>query len=346
LRGRDDVELLPVTHGQRGAADRIGPIGQVSGFRWSYPLAACWTVASGAPFPGARKVGKEIDLYHAPDLRIPKFNAVPVIANIYDVIPLRYPQWSNPRWRGLKNLLMRRTALWADGIIAASNSAASDIAEEYRVSPQRIAMVPLGVHANWTVKIDEHARLGVLRRFGLRAGFFLGVGTLQPRKNFGRLLDAYESLPARLREERQLVLVGRAGWSCAEMEARLKSAQPGGRVRWLDYVGDEDLRAIYQSARCLVYPSLYEGFGLPVLESFAAGTPVVTSNVSALPEVAGDAAILVQPEDIEAIAGAMLLLGEDESLVEDLAARGRNRAKAYTWEACAERTRCVYGQLS
>ncbi len=160
----------------------------------------------------------------------------------------------------------------------------------------------------------------------------------QPRKNVARILEAYRRLPVGVQAEHQLVIAGKEGWRVGELVAELRSLSGKGRVRWLDYVEDGDLRALYQGASAFVFPSLYEGFGLPILEAFASGIPVVTSRSTSLPEVAGEAALMVDPTDSNAIAAAMALLLDDSTLVDRLKQAGLARARTYTWAKCAGET--------
>ena len=338
-----DVDLVGFVHGARPLRlQAASGYPRTSHFSLPYAAAAVWSAATGRSFPSASRVGREIAVYHAPDLRIPKLARTPVVATVHDVIPLRYPQWANPRARALKNALMRRAARWADRVITASQAAARDISSAYGIAEDRIATVPNGIEAIWFSDIDETRMQRVLRDYDLRPGFYLTVGTLQPRKNIDRILDAYLSLPVSLRRERALVVVGREGWRAESLRARLEAVQSNGQVHWLQYVDTDVLRSLYRSARGLVFPSLSEGFGLPILEAFASGTPVVTSNVSALSETAGDAAIVVDPNCTEAIAAAMERLHEDDSLVKRLVESGRERVRGFTWEACAAATLAVY----
>jgi alpha-1,3-rhamnosyl/mannosyltransferase len=137
-----------------------------------------------------------------------------------------------------------------------------------------------------------------MEKFGLAPGYFLFVGTLQPRKNVERIVAAYKSLPSELQEERHLVIAGQAGWGSASLLTQIQSLQQEGKCSWLKYVAAEDLKTLYQCAGAFVFPSLWEGFGIPVLEAFASRVPVITSNLSSLPEVAGDAAILIDPYSV------------------------------------------------
>jgi glycosyltransferase involved in cell wall biosynthesis len=283
-------------------------------------------------------LSRHVDVYFATDYRIPRTATVPVCATLFDAIPLSHPQWANPRLRRTKNLLLCTSAQWADRVLAISHAMVSELVEHYRVPAARIAVTPLGVDARWFERVATTRQADACMRHGLVAGYFLFVGTLQPRKNIERIIAAYLQLPAALRAAHQLVIVGKSGWSADALVATLRAAHPAGRIRWLDWVDEADLRALYQAAGAFVFPSLYEGFGLPVLEAFASGVPVVTSNVTSLPEVATGAAVLVDPLDVDAIAAGMRALVEDGELAQRLRASGAVRAREYTWDICAART--------
>lgn len=175
--------------------------------------------------------------------------------------------------------------------------------------------------------------------------FFLFVGTFQPRKNIDRIIDAHEQLPPHLRKTIPLLIVGQNGWGSDSLVARLKACANGGEVRWLQHVDDMAKRVLMQKAIALVFPSLLEGFGLPVLEGFASQTPVITSNTSSLPEVAGNAAWMVDPYDVNAITEAMATLARDEAVACDLVTKGLERARTFTWDTCATQTEGVYTRV-
>jgi alpha-1,3-rhamnosyl/mannosyltransferase len=247
--------------------------------------------------------------------------------------------------RGFKNLLLKRSFGWADRVLVLSHATIAEVVEHYHVPESRIAVTPLGVDDAWFVAPTVDVLAGTLRRYGLARGYLLFVGTLQPRKNVERIVDAYGRLPPALRASFDLVVVGKVGWSAAPIVAKLRE-RAGEGVRWLERVPDADLRMLYRGAAGFVFPSLYEGFGLPVLEAFASGVPVVTSNVTSLPEVAGDAALLVDPLDADAIAQAMARILDDRALAGSLRAKGAARALGFSWEACAAKTAAVLREMT
>jgi len=183
------------------------------------------------------------------------------------------------------------------------------------------------------------------RRYRLPERFVLFLGAMEPRKNLLRLIEAWATLKPAVRRETSLVVAGAQGWLNDSVRSRVESLGLGDRVHLAGYVEGEDLAALYSLATVFAYPSLREGFGLPVLEAMACGTPVLTSDVSSLPEVAGEAAVLVPPTDIEAIADGLLRLLEDAALRADLGERGRRQAAGFSWERCARETLGVYNSV-
>jgi glycosyltransferase involved in cell wall biosynthesis len=185
----------------------------------------------------------------------------------------------------------------------------------------------------------------VLARYGLRPGFLFSVGRLNRRKNLGRLLQAYALLRTRGAPAVPLVIGGKPDYGIEAPFSRSRSAAGRDNVRWMGLISDEDLPAFYSGAAAFVYPSLFEGFGLPVLEAMACGTPVVTSDRTALPELTGDAALLIDPVSIEALAEAMTRILTDHALADDLRRRGLERSRRFSWGETAKRTLAVYREV-
>ncbi len=297
------------------------------------------------PFIGHSALKKQVDLFHATDHLIPRLPGVPVLATIMDAIPLSHPEWVRLNYRALKTWLWRRAGQWADHVVTISEYSKQDIVEQFAIPPERVSVVPLGVDQRYFEKIDEENKAGVLKKLGLPSRFFLFIGTLQPRKNVERVIDAHATLPLEVQQEFPMVVVGRAGWCVDALLEKLQRAEAGGTVRWLKYLPDYEARALLQSACALVFPSLYEGYGLPVVEAFASRLPVITSNTTALPEVAEGAALMVNPLDIEEIGHAMRRIVDDAELAGELREKGFVRAREATWAACADKTAKLYRQL-
>ena len=296
--------------------------------------------------PRAHRVHMPADIYHATDYRIVRMDC-PQVATLHDALPISHPEWCRPGMRGVKNWLQRKAAHKADHVIAMSHFAIDELVSCFGIDPDRISVVPNGVDDAWLQAPEPEAVAATLAANGLRAGYFLFVGTLQPRKNVERLLSAYLQLPSAVRAERQLVIVGAAGWLCEELVRRMAAAaENGAQVVWLHALtSGAALRHVYAGAGVFAFPSLYEGFGIPVAEAFAAGVPVVASNTSSLPEVAQGAALEVDPLDVGAIGAAMLEMVRDEALRARCIAAGRVRASELTWRESARRTAAVYHSL-
>jgi glycosyltransferase involved in cell wall biosynthesis len=261
------------------------------------------------------------------------------VVSIHDLTVVLFPQWHPAKRLRAMHVGLRAAAEAADRIIAVSHSTKNDIVEHLGVDPDRVAIVPLAVDPSFRPlpRDDIDKALGPL---GLVHGsYLLFLGTIEPRKNLGRLLDAVIAAGP---DVGPLVLAGAAGWGNEALRPRIAALVRQGRVLVLGYVPETLKARLLGGARALVYPSLYEGFGLPPLEAMACGTPVITSDVSSLPEVVGDAALRVNPLDVDNIASAIKNLWHDAALRSDLRARGLARAQTFTWEVTARLTLDVY----
>lgn len=330
---------------------------EVAPYSWPRPRQGKAGISVGQAFPGsfeaaslielvtptAHRVHMPRDIFHVTDYRVVRMDC-PVVATLHDALPIKHPEWCNPRLRTLKNWLQIKAARKADHVIAVSHFAVEELVDCFGIDERRVSVVPNGVDAAWLAAPDPQAVDATLASHGLQPGYFLFVGTLQPRKNVERVLDAYLKLPAPLRAERGLVVVGAPGARSEALVAALKGARAAGEnVVWLDRLTDDaQLRHLYAGAGVFVFPSLYEGYGIPVLEAFASNVPVVTSNVTSLPEVAGDAALLVDPLSIGDIGDAMRMLATDGVARARCIAAGRARAEQLTWQHTARLTAQVY----
>lgn len=283
-------------------------------------------------------------LVHDPTGAMPLFfTGCAKVATIHDVIPYVHPETSSRLdwliYRFWLPLAVRRL----DAVITDSQQSKADIVQYLPVSPEKVTVIPCAANKRYRPMTIEEIT-PALARHGLDFPYILYVGSIAARKNLPRLLEAY----AQLRQwstQWRLVIVGARKWKSSPVYETVQRLNLAEYVHFTGYVEEEDLPALYNGADLVTFPSLYEGFGLPVLEAMACGTPVVTSNSSSLPEVAGDAALLVEPTDVAAIAAAMRQLLEDKTLALELRARGLARAAQFSWERTARETIAVYEKV-
>ncbi|ELX10956.1 mannosyltransferase [Janthinobacterium sp. HH01] len=339
------AEVLPFSFPSPGDAARL-TVGRA--LPLSFPLATLGNLLlpSSVHMNISRLAGQDappLDLFHATDYRIVRMDC-PVVATLHDAVPIAHPEWCKPRLRGLKNWLQIQAARRAQHVITGSHYSIRELVEHFGVDEGKISVVHHGVRPEWFDAPSAEARDATLALHGLHPGYFLFVGTLQPRKNVGRLLEAYLALPPVLRSARQLVIVGAPGWLSDELVAQIKAAQQRGEnVVWLGKLTDDaQLHHIYAGAGAFVFPSLHEGFGLPLVEAFASGVPVATSNATSLPEVAQGAALEFDPLSVPEMTAAMTTLARDDATRSRCIAAGRRRALELTWDEAARRTVAVY----
>jgi glycosyltransferase involved in cell wall biosynthesis len=294
----------------------------------------------GRPFSALER-SLHADIVHAPDHLVPKLAHTPVVATLMDVIPLAHPEWVDYPLKNLTNRLWKHSFNWADHIITISEFSKTEIVKLLGISEKKVSSIHLGVDEAWSVAPSHETTSACLEKYGLEGGYLISVGTLQPRKNIDRLVNAHARLPGQIRAEMPLLIVGRKGWGVEKLCARLQAENPR-HVNWVSRVIDEDLKTLMASARALVFPSLYEGFGLPIVEAFASGIPVLAANKTAIPEVASDAALLFDPQDEASIAESMVAIYESSSLCHQLSEAGKLRAKNFSWEETVKKTEEIY----
>jgi glycosyltransferase involved in cell wall biosynthesis len=265
-----------------------------------------------------------------------------VVLTVHDLSFMRSPEWF--RWERAKyyRASIRPSVRQADAIIADSEATAADLHSILQVPRERVSVVPLGVNPSLAPS-DAGAIKRARVKYGLPEKFFLYLGTIEPRKNLPRLIEAFDSIAANL--DCDLVIAGREGWKPEATRRAHADAARRDRIHFPGFIANEDMAAVLSAARAFVWPSLFEGFGLPPLDAMACGTPVVTSNTSSLPEVTGDAALLVDPLRVDAIAAAMKRIAADEPLRTQLRAAGFARAKLLTWRRTVEMTAEVYRRV-
>lgn len=302
-------------------------------------------LAAVSAFSGrAIETSPYIDIFHATDYRCVRMSC-PVVSTLYDAIPLTHPKMANPSFRKTKNFILKTSAKYADHIIAVSEYSAREIVEYYEIPPKKISVVHCGVSSSWLEPLNEINLNKTLIKRGISSGYYLFVGIIQPRKNLDNLIKAHDQLHKSVRRVHPLVVVGRKGWSCDKVIEELKRKISIGEAYWFSDVNTEiELRHLYAGAAALVYTSLHEGFGLPLLEAFASGTPALISCTTSLPEVSQGIAIEVDPYDIVGMGEAMIKLLDPSIRVERVNA-GKKRAREMSWENSVMHTLKVYEKI-
>ncbi len=293
---------------------------------------------------------ENFDLLFLPDFyRIPIARNIPMIATIHDSIPLSHPEWVySSKMQQLKNnFRLKYTASFLERIICISEFAAKDVIEHFGVSENKIDIIYHGIDHKFFKTVDPEIKKSILEKYNLLSKkYIFHVSTFQPRKNQMRILDAFIKLPKNLKEEYPLVMVGKNGWGCDDVIAKLQQLEINNEAIWLNNVSDDELFSLYQESTCFVFPSLYEGFGFPILEAMASNTPVITSNLGAMKEIAGEGnSYLVDPYNTDEISHAMQELLTDSLLRNALVAFGRKQAEKFTWERSAEKHIEVFGKM-
>jgi glycosyltransferase involved in cell wall biosynthesis len=335
LAARDDVR--PEVFCAPGSAAALAAPGlalhPVAAARAGRPARIAWTQLLAGR--AARAAGA--DLLHGVHYELPLAARLPQVVTVHDLTLLTNPEWHEAgkvRWFGWA---LRRAVRTARRVLCVSATTARDLAERLEVAPERIDVTRLGTDLRPAGPAEVAA---LRRRLGLDGPYVLGLGTVEPRKDLPTLVRAFAALAGEL--PHRLVLAGLAGWGQGALAAAITGSGVADRVLCTGYLPEADKAALLTGAEVFAYPSRYEGFGLPVLEAMACGTPVVTTTGGSLPEVAGDAALLVEPGDPDALAAALAKLAGDPAARQAAAARGRARAAGFTWERCAAETVAAY----
>ncbi len=351
----NEFQTLPTTHDYRlfvAGLRRDRSLAKTpSQFAWRTTrisptwLARIWQRAR-LPLPVEYFVG-DIDLYHATDFVLPPVRqATRSIVTVHDLSYVRVPDAASPRLKAYLDVVVPRSAQRADFITADSQATKDDLQEIYGIPESKIEVLYSGVHQRYFQnQKDVVSPMTIRNIYGIHdRPYLFTIGTVQPRKNYSRLIRA-------LRILRQngydigLVVAGGKGWLEDEMYATIAETKMQEFVHLIGFADEEHLPALYHHAECVVFPSLYEGFGFPVLEGMACRTPVITSDVSSLPEVAGDAALLVNPLDVEEIAHAIQRVLDDSTLRQQLITRGIDQARRFTWHRSAEHLAQIYEKV-
>jgi len=301
------------------------------------------------PIPRGKFKRLSVDSFLGPVNVFHSINTTPLpqrqgkrVVTVHDLTCLLFPQFHPWDRRMLFRLSIHRAARLADAIIVPSAATGRDLAARFPLAKSRIRVVPHAPNERF-VPLPSADCLPVLARHGLAQGdYLLFVGNVEPRKNLQALIEAYDRMRKATRLSPRLAIAGGAGWKNQGIHRAAATSAFAADIRFLGHVADADLPPLIGGALAFVYPSLYEGFGLPPLEAMACGTPVITSNRSSLPEVVGDATLVVDPDDRKELADAMARLVSDVRLREDLRARGFERVQGFSWDETARRTIEVY----
>jgi len=353
-RQNEYVILWP--HGLADVPTPAAPNAMIIPIRSFNPVAR--SVRSRLAFSSASARQFRLDLFHFPASVGPflgPFEAFALIlgatvrgqartlVTVHDLSCIRHPECFGFFRRNYYRAAIGRGAQLADAVIADSASTRADLIELARVPPDRVSVVPLGVEPEMRPVRDEQTLQSVRDKYSLPTQFLLFIGTIEPRKNIVRIIESFASIADRV--PHHLVIAGRKGWKYHDVFRSVDRLQLRSRVHFAGRIDESDVAALYSLADIFVWPSLYEGFGLPVLEAMACGAPVVTSDCSSLPEVVGNAALTVDPFSTDDIAKAIMRLVEDAPLRGELIAKGFVRASELTWRRTAASTLLVYEQL-
>jgi glycosyltransferase involved in cell wall biosynthesis len=325
----------------REALSALGP-----NFRPAVESAAPYSILEQISVP-ARLLRERVDLFHSPHYVLPPLTACKSVVTIHDCIHLMFPQYlPNKLAYGYAKTFMWWAAHGSGRVLTVSEASKRDILRYFHIPEQKITVIHNGLDDRFRTPPPEAEVHRVRERFQLQEQFVLYAGNVKPHKNVERLIEAFHHLRTIGFTQLKLLIIGNDISRYATLRRAIHTHNLHKYVRVLGFVPDQTLAILYRLASVFVFPSLYEGFGLPPLEAMACGTPVVTSNVSSLPEVVGDAAVLVDPYDARSIAEGIRRVLVDESLRRDLQARGVAHAHSFSWEQAARRVREIYFEVA
>ena len=339
LAAAGEVDLVAFTHEPKARALLPPSITLRPAPTWvRRPLARIAWEQLGLPYALHRA---PVSLFHGAAYAMPRLCPAPAIVTVHDLAFFRLPQTFPARQGAYLRAATRSTVRHAAAIVAVSEFTRRELIDLLGAHPARVHAVPNGLDPACR-PLPDATLAEFRRRAGLPERYILTVGTLQPRKNLGTLLAAYAELRRRSPAVPDLVVAGAHGWGDDDPRARAEQLGLGAHVRFLGFVPADDLPALYGAATVFALPSRYEGFGLPVLEAMACGAPVIIANASSLPEVAGDAAVAVGPDDIAGWADALAAILNDPARATSMSAAGLDRAAMFSWPRSARETTAVY----
>ncbi|HVB22756.1 MAG TPA: glycosyltransferase family 1 protein [Ktedonobacteraceae bacterium] len=303
-------------------------------YRWRLPLYATY-------FSG------QVDIYHGPDFALPPIGKkLCKVVTVHDLAFLEHPEYAVPALANYLKKVVPEAVAAADVVCTVSQEVGRTLIEHFSTPPQKLSVVPNGVSPYFRRITDPIILAATRNKFGLKHPLVLGVGTLEPRKNHLNLIKAFYTAQKQKNGPAMLAIAGGKGWLYEETQQLVQELKLEKKVRFLGRVSDLELVTLYSMADVFAFPSFFEGFGVPPIEAMACGTPVITSNTSSLPEVVGDAALLIDPHNPDELAHAITHLLEHPQLQETLRQKGYERVKQYTWAESARKMLTIYAQLS
>lgn len=302
-------------------------------YRWRLPLNA--TLFSG-----------QVDIYHGPDFALPPLGKkLRKVVTVHDLAFLEHPEYAVPELVAYLKKIVPEAVAAADVVAAVSEATRQGLMQHFHTPAEKITVVPIGVASHFR-RITDPILLGATQhKYGLKHPLVLGVGTLEPRKNHLNLIKAFARATRTKNGPAMLAIAGGKGWLYEETQRVVADLKLENKVRFLGRVSDLELITLYSMADIFAFPSFFEGFGIPPLEAMACGAPIITSDTSSLPEVVGDAAILVNPHDIDALSHAITRLIDNEGLREELRQKGFQRIQHFSWPQTARKMLAVYQRL-
>ncbi|MDP8255681.1 MAG: glycosyltransferase family 1 protein [Candidatus Alcyoniella australis] len=313
------------------------------GAKGSNPRRILWEQLG---LPGRARRSK-LDVFHYIDHTLSMIGKpVPTAITVHDLAFFRHPEAYTRSRRIYKSLVSPRSIRRADRVIAVSEYTRQEVLEITGADPDKVSVVYNGIDGEFRVIQDQKLLSDFRRQHDLPQRYILFVGTLQPRKNVTGLVRAYAELVQRKAVEHDLVICGERGWIFDEIFSQVERSGLTARVRFIESLPQQQLPLLYNCAELFVFPSLFEGFGLPLLEAMSCGVPVVSSNTTSMPEVVGDAALLVDPNDVDDMALQIQRALSDRELAADLRNRGLERSREFSWRKCAQSTLEIYKQMA